>query len=86
MYRKKVGFIDIGYLLRSPDFPSDVEVALYLLEREFPQKLKKKGVAPVLLESQLYSLIDNNNDVDREMVPSSSFLSSCFLTSSQCFA
>jgi hypothetical protein len=45
-----------------------VEVAIDILRSEFP-KLEKAGTSPpVILKNQIYALVTNRTDVDREIV------------------
>ncbi|GAQ90379.1 hypothetical protein KFL_006330060 [Klebsormidium nitens] len=46
--------------------PSDVLAAIQLLHSQFPKVRKKVDVLPVILRTQVYSIVKNRTDVDRE--------------------
>ena len=50
------------------DVPSDVEVAIRVLRERFSSHLRiERGVPPLLLVHQLYSLVANRTEVDQEL-------------------
>jgi hypothetical protein len=49
--------------------PSDVELGLQVLRTQFPEFRKSKVSVPVILLNQLYAIVSDRTQVDRELVP-----------------
>jgi hypothetical protein len=50
--------------------PSDVELGLQVLRTQFPEFRKSKVSVPVILMNQLYAIVSDRTQVDRELVRS----------------
>jgi hypothetical protein len=48
--------------------PSDVELGLQVLRTQFPEFRKSKVSVPVILMNQLYAIVSDRTQVDRELV------------------
>lgn len=50
------------------DLPSDVMLGLQVLRTQFPAFSKSKMLVPVILKNQLYAIVNDRTQVDREVV------------------
>ena len=50
------------------DIPNDTEAALHFLTSLFPLDVFEQRLPPIIMKHQIYSLVEDKTEVDREIV------------------
>ena len=50
------------------DIPNDTEAAIHLLASLFPLDVFEQRLPPIIMKHQIYSLVEDKTEVDRELV------------------
>ena len=50
------------------DIPNDTEAAIHLLVSLFPLDVFEQRLPPIIMKHQIYSLVEDKTEVDRELV------------------
>ena len=50
------------------DIPNDTEASIHLLASLFPLDVFEQRLPPIIMKHQLYSLVEDKTEADRELV------------------
>ena len=54
--------------LQGADIPNDTEAAIHFLTSSFPLDVFEQRLPPIIMKHQIYSLVEDKTEVDREIV------------------